>query len=67
MGGIFDVRIGGALFFLFGNISRGIPLEISSPFKPFSLETSALETCLRSHNSKSPPEEGIANSQLTDR
>jgi hypothetical protein len=34
------------------------------PFKLFSLETSALETCLGSNNSKSLPEEVIANTPL---
>jgi hypothetical protein len=33
----------------------------------FSLQATALETCLWSNNSKSPPEEAIANRLLTDR
>jgi len=37
------------------------------PLKTFSLETSALETCLRSKNYKPLSEEVIANSPFTDR
>jgi hypothetical protein len=43
------VRIGGALFFLFENVSRGVTLE----------------TFLGSNNSKTLPEEVIANSPLS--
>jgi hypothetical protein len=48
----------GALFFLFGSVSRGV-----------ALETSALSTCLASKNCNPlpTPEEVIANSPLTDR
>jgi hypothetical protein len=31
-------RFSTTLFFTFGNISRGVPLETSSPFKTFSLK-----------------------------
>jgi len=54
----------GEHFFLFRKVLRGTPLETSSIF--ISLETSALETYLGSNNSKSLPEEVIANSRLTD-
>jgi hypothetical protein len=57
------VRIGGALFFLFGNVSRGVTLEALSPL----IFSSALETFLGRNNSKTLPEEVIANSPLTDR
>jgi hypothetical protein len=40
-------------------------LHLFIPFKSFSLETSALKTCLGSNNSKSLPEEVIANSLLS--
>jgi hypothetical protein len=46
-----SVRIWGALCFLFGNVSSGVTLE----------------TFLGSNNSKTLPEEVIANSPLTDR
>ena len=62
-----EVCVWGALFFLFENVSRGVPLDILFPFKPFSLKTSTLETYLGSNGSKSPPEEVIANSSLMDR
>jgi hypothetical protein len=57
----------GALFFLFGSITRGFLLRTSPPFKTGSLETSALETCLGGDKSNSLPEEVIANTPLMDR
>jgi KUP system potassium uptake protein len=47
------VRIPGAIFFQFGSVTRGVPLETLSSFNPFSLEISTLKTCLGSNNSKS--------------
>jgi hypothetical protein len=62
-GEYFLVRISGALFFLYGNISRGVTIETLSPF----IFSSALKTLLASNNSKTLPGEVIANSSLTDR
>jgi len=56
-------RMGGALFFLFGNVSGRVTIETLSPL----IFSSALETFLGSNNSKPLPEEVIANSPLTDR
>jgi hypothetical protein len=49
--------------FLFENVSRG---TLEGIHLLFPLQTFAFETCLRSNNSNSLPEEVIANSQLTD-
>jgi hypothetical protein len=53
----------GALFLLFRKVSRGVTTGTSSPL----IFSSALETCLESNNSKTLPEEVIANSPPTDR
>jgi hypothetical protein len=53
--------------FQFGNVSRGCFFDASSHFKPFSLETAPLETCLRSNNSNCTIEEVIINFPLMDR
>jgi hypothetical protein len=37
-----NVRIRGALFFLYESVTRGVPLEPPYPFRTFSLEASAL-------------------------
>jgi hypothetical protein len=49
-------RFSTTLFFTFGNISRGVPLETLSPFKTLSPQRSALGTWLESNNSKAPLE-----------
>jgi NADPH:quinone reductase-like Zn-dependent oxidoreductase len=57
----------GSRFLPIWGASKGVPVETSFPFKKNSLETPALKTFLRSSNSKSLPEEVIANSQLKSR
>jgi hypothetical protein len=56
-------RIGGALFFLFANVSKGVTLETLLP----PIFSSALEIFLGSNKSRALPEEVIANSPLTNK
>jgi hypothetical protein len=60
-----QVRIGGALFFLFGSVSRGIPLGTLSPFI-FSIDICSQDMS-REQQLQISPKEVIANSPLTNR
>jgi MFS family permease len=59
------VRIGGALFFLFRNVLRGVPLKTLSPFT-FSSEICSLDMS-QEQQLQIPSKEVIANSPLTNR
>jgi hypothetical protein len=60
-----QVRIGGAFFFLFRNVSRGVPLETLSLFI-FSYCICSQDMS-REQQLQIPPKEVIANSPLTNR